>query len=150
MKHRPHTRRVSRLEQILAITASPTGAWRDEALCAQIDAEIFFPDKGASTREPKRICGMCNVRLECLQYALDNQERHGIWGGLSERERRKLEKPKSAPSAPAALSSFELSPGRQHGTRSGYVGGCRCRACRAAEAHYMRNRYLRRGNGGVA
>ncbi|WP_313770441.1 WhiB family transcriptional regulator [Corynebacterium anserum] len=66
--------------------------WQEQALCAQTDPEAFFPEKGGSTREAKRICQACGVRDECLEYALANDERFGIWGGLSERERRKLKK----------------------------------------------------------
>ncbi len=61
--------------------------WQENALCAQTDPEAFFPEKGGSTREAKRICAGCEVRAECLEYALSNDERFGIWGGLSERER---------------------------------------------------------------
>lgn len=64
--------------------------WQEQALCAQTDPEAFFPEKGGSTREAKRICQACAVRDECLEYALLNDERFGIWGGLSERERRRL------------------------------------------------------------
>lgn len=67
-------------------------AWQTDALCSQTDPEAFFPEKGGSTRDAKRICTMCEVRDECLQYALDNDERFGIWGGLSERERRRLKR----------------------------------------------------------
>ncbi|EIV93962.1 WhiB family transcriptional regulator [Frankia sp. QA3] len=63
--------------------------WQERALCAQTDPEAFFPEKGGSTREAKRICSGCEVRAECLEYALENDERFGIWGGMSERERRK-------------------------------------------------------------
>lgn len=66
--------------------------WQERALCAQTDPEAFFPEKGGSTREAKRICQGCEVRSECLEYALQHDERFGIWGGLSERERRKLKK----------------------------------------------------------
>ncbi len=66
--------------------------WQTEALCAQTDPEAFFPEKGGSTRDAKKVCGACNVRSECLEYALSNDERFGIWGGLSERERRRLRK----------------------------------------------------------
>ena len=66
--------------------------WQERALCAQTDPEAFFPEKGGSTREAKRVCLTCDVRNECLEYALQNDERFGIWGGLSERERRKLKK----------------------------------------------------------
>jgi len=66
--------------------------WIEQAICAQIDPEMFFPEKGGSTREAKRMCGLCPVRLECLAYALDHDERFGIWGGLSERDRRKVKR----------------------------------------------------------
>jgi WhiB family redox-sensing transcriptional regulator len=66
--------------------------WQERALCAQTDPEAFFPEKGGSTREAKKICTGCEVRAECLEYALAHDERFGIWGGLSERERRKLRK----------------------------------------------------------
>ena len=67
-------------------------AWQSDALCAQTDPEAFFPEKGGSTRDAKKICASCEVRAQCLEYALQNDERFGIWGGLSERERRKLRK----------------------------------------------------------
>jgi WhiB family redox-sensing transcriptional regulator len=66
--------------------------WAELALCAQTDPEAFFPEKGGSTREAKRVCLSCEVRQECLEYALANDERFGIWGGLSERERRRLKR----------------------------------------------------------
>jgi WhiB family redox-sensing transcriptional regulator len=64
--------------------------WRLDALCAETDPEAFFPEKGGSTREAKRVCTGCEVRAECLEFALANDERFGIWGGMSERERRRL------------------------------------------------------------
>ena len=67
-------------------------AWQSDALCGQTDPEAFFPEKGGSTRDAKKICASCEVRAQCLEYALQNDERFGIWGGLSERERRKLRK----------------------------------------------------------
>jgi len=66
--------------------------WQDRALCAETDPEAFFPEKGGSTREAKRICSGCEVRAQCLEYALAHDERFGIWGGLSERERRRLKR----------------------------------------------------------
>ena len=66
--------------------------WQEQALCAQTDPEAFFPEKGGSTREAKRICQACAVRDECLEYALEHDERFGIWGELSERERRRLKR----------------------------------------------------------
>jgi WhiB family redox-sensing transcriptional regulator len=66
--------------------------WREQALCAETDPEAFFPEKGGSTREAKRVCVRCDVRGDCLEYALAHDERFGIWGGLSERERRRLKR----------------------------------------------------------
>ena len=63
--------------------------WMDRALCAQTDPEVFFPDKGGSARLARLICRRCEVRLECLAHALAAGERYGVWGGLSERERRR-------------------------------------------------------------
>ena len=65
-------------------------AWHDLARCAETDPEMFFPEKGESVRPAKRVCAGCEVRAECLQDALDRGERFGVWGGLSERERRTL------------------------------------------------------------
>ena len=67
-------------------------SWQERALCSQTDPEAFFPEKGGSTREAKKICTGCEVRAECLEYALQHDERFGIWGGLSERERRRLKR----------------------------------------------------------
>ena len=68
------------------------GGWQERALCAQTDPEAVGPEKGGSTREAKKVCQTCEVRQDCLESALGNDERFGIWGGLSERERRKLKK----------------------------------------------------------
>lgn len=78
------------------ILAFAIPAWTEDAACASTDPDGFFPEKGGSTREFKKVCNgttqhpACPVRDDCLAYALDNDERFGIWGGLSERERRKL------------------------------------------------------------
>lgn len=66
--------------------------WMLEAKCLDADPEAFFPEKGGSTREAKRICAACPVREPCLEWALGNDERFGIWGGLSERERRRAKR----------------------------------------------------------
>jgi len=66
--------------------------WYTKANCAGVDPDLFFPERGASVREAKAVCNACAVREECLEYALKTGERFGIWGGMSERERRKLRK----------------------------------------------------------
>ena len=64
--------------------------WYRDALCAQVDPDLWFPHKGSNTVPAKLICQTCPVVEECLAYALANSERYGIWGGYSERERRRL------------------------------------------------------------
>jgi WhiB family transcriptional regulator, redox-sensing transcriptional regulator len=70
-------------------------AWQDSASCTGADADLFFPERGASTRRAKQICAECTVRVECLEYAICTGEKFGIWGGLSERERRRIRKERS-------------------------------------------------------
>lgn len=65
-------------------------SWVERALCRETDPEAFFPEQGGAAAPAKRVCAVCLVRAECLTYALDNDERFGVWGGLSERERRRL------------------------------------------------------------
>src|SRR5215212_3582181 len=89
--HRVERAKTVRELFLLDADAEEAG-WQERALCAQTDTEAFFPEKGGSTREAKKVCLTCEVRGECLEYALMNDERFGIWGGLSERERRKLKK----------------------------------------------------------
>ena len=79
-------------EELFAPEGEPALSWQENALCAQTDPEAFFPEKGGSTREAKKVCLSCDVKAECLEYALANDERFGIWGGLSERERRRIQR----------------------------------------------------------
>ena len=81
-----------RMNVELLDTTEDALSWQERALCAQTDPEAFFPEKGGSTRDAKKVCVGCDVRSECLEYALEHDERCGIWGGLSERERRKFKK----------------------------------------------------------
>ena len=65
-------------------------SWQDQANCLGVDPDLFFPERGASTREAKEVCRGCVVREQCLEFALTNGEKFGIWGGMSERERRRI------------------------------------------------------------
>lgn len=65
-------------------------AWMQLAACRGVDPALFFPERGASTREAKAACAVCPVQAECLDYAMDNGLKFGIWAGLSERERRRI------------------------------------------------------------
>jgi WhiB family redox-sensing transcriptional regulator len=62
----------------------------DHANCLGVDPELFFPGQGESTADAKAVCAGCVVRAQCLEHALTHAEKHGIWGGLSERERRRI------------------------------------------------------------
>lgn len=77
----------SKLIEALAIDEL---SWQDYANCRGADADLFFPERGASTRRAKAICGACEVKKDCLDYAIRHGEKFGIWGGLSERERRRI------------------------------------------------------------
>ena len=75
----------------LNIIAPPE--WTTAALCAQVDPDLFYPESGAPNRDAKRVCGGCEVRAQCLAYALAHRERFGVWGGTTERERRRMRRP---------------------------------------------------------
>ena len=75
--------------------AVPERTWQRQANCMGVDPDLFFPERGASTREAKEVCRGCVVREDCLEYALTNSEKFGIWGGLSERERRRIRRARS-------------------------------------------------------
>ncbi len=70
-------------------------SWKLRANCAGVDPDLFFPERGASTREAKSVCRGCIVREDCLEYAICHSEKFGIWGGLSERERRRIRRAKA-------------------------------------------------------
>lgn len=73
----------------LTPAAELPGEWVNDALCLQVDPEIFFPENRdyATTNTAKTICGKCPVRTDCLAYALETHTRDGIWGGLTPDER---------------------------------------------------------------
>jgi len=77
------------------LDAAPERTWQRQANCMGVDPDLFFPERGASTREAKEVCRGCVVREDCLEYAITNSEKFGIWGGLSERERRRIRRARS-------------------------------------------------------
>lgn len=101
--------------------------WSDQAACRGVpDPDLFFPAKGESTAEAKAVCAGCPVRAECLDYALRWRIDHGIWGGLSTRERQRIERGRPGPKPLPA----------PHGTTTRYARGCRCEVCREASWAY--------------
>lgn len=82
---------------LIDLTPDPQADWREDALCAQTDPTIFFPERSSEgTHAAKKICQACPVQTECLQFALDNDEPHGIWGGMAPRTRNALKRRGSA------------------------------------------------------
>ncbi len=79
--------------------------WQRLANCLGVDPDLFFPERGASTREAKEVCRGCVVRDDCLDYALANGEKFGIWGGLSERERRRVRRARAGGQRNGAASA---------------------------------------------
>lgn len=121
-----------------AITSDPP-EWTLAALCQQVDPELFFPEKGGSTREAKRICAACPVRANCLQFALDHAEQFGVYGGLSAGERRRLRPPQPRPYGRTI----------RHGTEGGYYthrsrGEQPCVECQEAAREGWQRRKQRR------
>ena len=87
------------------ILAAPS--FMDLGSCRGLDPEIFFPDRGHSLRPAQKVCGGCIVADECLEYALANGERFGVWGGTSERERRRIRRARRL--GAAAETSVEVA-----------------------------------------
>jgi WhiB family redox-sensing transcriptional regulator len=79
--------------------------WQERANCLGVDPDLFFPERGASTKEAKAVCRGCEVRVECLEYALSHGEKFGIWGGLSERERRRVRRQRALERQRRAISA---------------------------------------------
>jgi WhiB family redox-sensing transcriptional regulator len=78
------------LEEVTVMTALLTASWRKRAACRGIDPEVFYPVSDEDGEEAKAICAMCPVRQACLEHALAHREREGVWGGTTERERRRI------------------------------------------------------------
>lgn len=64
--------------------------WMLRARCRGYEPAEFFPSDGVGVDDARKICAECEVRIECLEYALTNRIDHGVWGGCSERERRRI------------------------------------------------------------
>ena len=72
------------------MTAQTTATWRKRAACRGIDPEVFYPVSDEDAEEAKAVCALCPVRQSCLEFGLANREREGVWGGTTERERRRI------------------------------------------------------------
>ena len=84
--------RIEDTQPTVAVDGGDQAGWRQHGNCANTDGEAFFPEKNNSPHMAKKVCARCSVRQQCLDYALAHNEQYGTWGGLTERERRKLKK----------------------------------------------------------
>jgi len=106
--------------------------WAETAACRGVDPDVFFPEPGDDQSFAKQVCAGCDVRRECLAHAIAHDEVHGIWGGLSGRERARIRRDRWPSRARAVDVDAEW-----HGTVAGYTNrGCRCDDCRAAYSAY--------------
>lgn len=90
------------LWELLGLGSPDEVRWMRFGLCMETDPDAFYPEKGESTRRAKSMCVMCPVRIECRDYAVARNERFGVWGGLSEQERRPLVRERRAEERRAA------------------------------------------------
>jgi WhiB family transcriptional regulator, redox-sensing transcriptional regulator len=65
-------------------------SWRDRGACRGLDPEIFYPETDEEALEAKAVCASCGVQVACLEHALTHREKEGVWGGATERERRRI------------------------------------------------------------
>lgn len=103
-----------------------TTVWQDDAACKGMDPDLFFTERGDSTSDPKAVCATCSVTAECLEDGL--WERFGIWGGLSERERRKIRRSRPRPPTSRSIRCGTYGGYRRH-LREGTPT---CQPCRHA------------------
>src|ERR1700712_810416 len=96
-----------------ALDEAEDKGWQERANCLGVDPDLFFPERGASTKEAKGVCGGCEVRMEGLEYALRHGEKFGIWGGMSERERRRIRRQRELPRRGLASAWRRRSDGRR-------------------------------------
>jgi len=109
----------------------PVGDWAERAACKGM-TDVFFPARKDQhkVRIAQQVCGSCQVHAECFDHALHNWERYGIRAGLGP---KKLSKERIKRGIDVRQTG-ELA----HGTRSKYVRGCRCEACREAQKTYQK------------
>lgn len=87
--------------------------WMSRGACRGVTRDIFFPDSDQLVSSTaKRLCGRCDVRDECLQYALDQRIEFGIWGGLTEEQRRSIDRRRHRVRCPDCRSDNVIEEGR--------------------------------------
>lgn len=122
-------------------------SWRDQAACIGMPESMFFIERGQSDKPAKAICATCPVKAPCLDFALRNAEQHGVWGGTSERQRRKLRLKLGVTQTHVKIAECGTPSGAfRHRKR----GEPLCEPCRVASTTYNRVRRARQRTNGVA
>ena len=114
--------------------------WGQFAACAGSDIELFYPEQGDDSKAAKRVCYECPVQQECLDYALISIERHGVWGGTSEKQRRTMRQQM----APRCELCRDLATTTARGTYSHYCARCRISTLQKQRTEYNEAKTNRR------
>lgn len=116
--------------------------WQADAACRDSDPELFFPGHGEDTRPAKEVCRTCPVSEACLEYALANGERHGVWGGCSERERDRIRRKRSTARLSIIIDCAMCGARFRAGSNGAKYCGSECRKAgiHEAKARYERGR----------
>ncbi|MCU1395639.1 MAG: WhiB family regulatory protein [Ilumatobacteraceae bacterium] len=96
-----HTLERGRMAPTLAPSSAPSLAWSRSAICETADPDLFFPQPGTDTTYARSMCKACPVRRQCLDYALETKQKFGIWGGMTESQRRRLRREDATANHPA-------------------------------------------------
>lgn len=129
-------------------SADPREHWSERALCSQIHADVFFPERDDDDATPraekvstaKAVCALCPVRAQCLQAALDSNERFGVWGGLTTHERDRLQGTKPPRPPRILMPCGTPAAARRHARHNEPLD----EACRRAAARDRQERAARR------
>lgn len=117
-------------------------SWMREGSCLGCDPDLFFPERGSMTdlAAAKAICATCPVREQCLDYAIRNSEHTGVWGGRSDKERRRIARERRARGELPRASTSSAGP-LIHGAGTNAYQRCRalrgeaCTACKRGHAN---------------
>jgi WhiB family redox-sensing transcriptional regulator len=105
--------------------------WMSDAACAQVGTDVFFPEKGDPATDARAVCETCDVRLQCLNYALANDEQHGVWGGLTTTQRKALRRRQGLPATSTGINHDRLRALHKQGLTGPQIAsrmGCSDRA----------------------
>lgn len=83
-------------------------SWMAKGKCRELPPELFFPSDGVGVEVAKKICVTCKAKPSCLEYAIANHIDHGVWGGASERERRRIARSRRLAKLEAAQSAAAI------------------------------------------